>query len=79
MPEYKNNDNYVNGAAYAVVTQRDGMVVHAIALRLFFSKPTYCNCEGIASTDLCDKSYYTSTIFQHLLISSLIHYNVVKL
>ena len=51
MPEYKNDDNYVKWAAYAL-TQRDGMVVHAIALRLFFSKPTYCNCEGIANTDL---------------------------
>ena len=51
MPEYKNDDNYVDGAAYAL-TQQDGTVVQAIALRLFFLKPTYCNCEGIASTDL---------------------------
>ena len=37
IPEYKNDDNYVDGAAYAL-TQQDGTVVQAIALRVFFSE-----------------------------------------
>ena len=41
IPEYKNDDNYVDGAAYAL-TQQDGSVVQALPLRVFFSKPTYC-------------------------------------
>ena len=51
IPEYENDNNYVDEQIIPL-TQQDGTVVHAFALRLFFSKLTYCNCEWIASRDI---------------------------